>query len=258
VGRGTSELAEYAATDSVPYGARNDKEGSPIGYEAHYVIGSPVIAETDPDGSGDAKPDIFVATSEGAIFAFEYDPLANDKLYPKPGWPLLLPEAPREPSLVQLTRGRFSMVVQCQDGTVHMFDLPSTTSDTLTADWPCYGGDLGNTRSKLVGTPFRSPNHPTLHQGVDRARIALVRPMPARTGQEVVIEATKCEAVVLEVYDVSGRLVREAFRGSVLPGKTALRWDGRRANGTSAPSGIYWYQLRSHGGSDRRRIVLLK
>jgi hypothetical protein len=67
-------------------------------------------------------------------------------------------------------------------------------------------------------------------------------------------------AVRLQVFDVSGRLVRtlvdEYQAGS--PITRTISWNGRDDAGTPAPSGVYLYKLTAGGFTDTRKMVLLK
>ena len=54
--------------------------------------------------------------------------------------------------------------------------------------------------------------------------------------------------VRLDVFDLSGRLVRTAFDGELPAGTHEMRWDGRSAGGGRAPTGVYF--LRATAGRD--------
>jgi hypothetical protein len=255
----SEEIVTHTAVDSIPYGTRNDETGHPFDYGEQYPIGSPVVGDFDPDGEY-AKPDIFVTTSQGAIFCFEYDYQADPPLYAKPGWPLLLPDVAREPVLEQLDPedpGQFSLVVQCQDGALHVFDLPRKSSSTGSApDWGSYGGDNRNTRGKFICTSQRpTGDHADLKV---KATIRRVGPTPSHGPQDIVVSAAEETQLRLDLYDVSGRRVRGVFEGAIRPGSTILSWDGNLESGDRAPSGIYWYRLRSDSGTEVRRIVVVR
>jgi len=44
----------------------------------------------------------------------------------------------------------------------------------------------------------------------------------------------------VEVFDVSGRMVKQLASGSFQAGSHEFEWDGRREDGTQAPSGVYY------------------
>ncbi len=65
-------------------------------------------------------------------------------------------------------------------------------------------------------------------------------------------------AVKLDVFDVSGRLVKTLVDGFVEGGTQFANWDGRDARGAAVASGVYFYRLRASGFSETRKMVLLK
>ncbi len=69
--------------------------------------------------------------------------------------------------------------------------------------------------------------------------------------------------VTLNIYDVSGKLVRTLELGQKLPGyyldkSSAAYWDGRNSNGERMGSGVYFYSLRAGDFTAVRRMVLQK
>jgi len=64
--------------------------------------------------------------------------------------------------------------------------------------------------------------------------------------------------VTLTVYDVTGRRVR-TLTDTVWPaGEHVIRWDGVATSGAPAPSGVYFFRLKTAIGIDTRRGVLAK
>ena len=83
-------------------------------------------------------------------------------------------------------------------------------------------------------------------------------PNPARTEALVAFVAPKAGAVRLEVFDVAGRRVRDAFAGTVGAGRHVVRWDGRDAAGAAVGSGVYIVRLSGPGGAAvTRRVALI-
>jgi hypothetical protein len=60
----------------------------------------------------------------------------------------------------------------------------------------------------------------------------------------------------LSVYDLAGRRVTTLFDGIATAGPHTLVWDGRRADGRTAPNGVYQYTLRTAAGRRTRSLVL--
>jgi hypothetical protein len=63
--------------------------------------------------------------------------------------------------------------------------------------------------------------------------------------------------VEINVFDVSGRLVRKFSEVTENPGERAWEWDGRDEAGNKAPSGLYFYRVRIGTVFDRTRRMLL-
>ena len=117
-------------------------------------------------------------------------------------------------------------------------DTPSVILPvTLTVNTPTPAGqDLPDYTLALIGA-IPNPFNPT-------AEIQFV--LPASTSVE------------LDVYDVSGRLVRSLMAGRLGPGPHAVTWDGRDKAGRNVASGTYFALLRA--GQDRlvRSMVLVR
>ncbi|RKY99838.1 MAG: hypothetical protein DRQ04_06955, partial [Candidatus Hydrothermota bacterium] len=64
--------------------------------------------------------------------------------------------------------------------------------------------------------------------------------------------------VVLEVYDVSGRRVRELVRGEVARGEHRMEWDGRDSEGRLLSSGVYFLRLEGMGMRAVGKMVLVR
>jgi flagellar hook assembly protein FlgD len=64
--------------------------------------------------------------------------------------------------------------------------------------------------------------------------------------------------VRLELFDVSGRLVRRLVDAAMPSGNHQTTWDGRGLNGQCMPNGIYLF--RSIAGSElvERKMALLR
>lgn len=64
--------------------------------------------------------------------------------------------------------------------------------------------------------------------------------------------------VELSVLDITGRQVVTLFHGERGAGRYQVNWDGLTSDGGSAPSGMYWYVLRSEAGEMAGRMILSK
>jgi flagellar basal-body rod modification protein FlgD len=75
----------------------------------------------------------------------------------------------------------------------------------------------------------------------------------------VMFQSPGLASVTLEVYDVSGRLVKSQELGAVSEGQQTILWDGSSSNGETLSNGVYIIRLA--GGSERSataRVILLR
>ena len=64
--------------------------------------------------------------------------------------------------------------------------------------------------------------------------------------------------VKVQVYDLSGRLVRTLHDGTLPAGNNAVAWDGTRNSGDRVSSGVYYFRIQSRDGQDVVRVTVLK
>lgn len=64
--------------------------------------------------------------------------------------------------------------------------------------------------------------------------------------------------VRVEVFDVSGRLVRALFVGPITAGTHSFSWDGRDDEGRSNGSGLYFLRAQSAGGVQEMKLIRLE
>jgi subtilisin family serine protease len=62
----------------------------------------------------------------------------------------------------------------------------------------------------------------------------------------------------VQVFDISGRLVRTLASGAQTAGEHNLHWDGRDAQGQALSSGVYFYRLQTESGSVGKSLVLIR
>ena len=64
--------------------------------------------------------------------------------------------------------------------------------------------------------------------------------------------------VVLAVYDIRGRRVRQLVNSVHAPGQYRVAWEGTDSRGRALPSGVYFCRMSAPGFSAVRKMVLLK
>lgn len=87
-------------------------------------------------------------------------------------------------------------------------------------------------------------------------------PMPA-TGTTVAFTLAEAADVSVRIFDSQGRFVADLLPRSRQQGTVTLRWFGRDATGSDAPSGVYFLRLDARGAGGRvvtrsERIVLAR
>jgi hypothetical protein len=107
---------------------------------------------------------------------------------------------------------------------------------------------VGGIRFSGIPSPLPRPAL-TLHQN---------RPNPFNPSTSIKYELRGPGQVRLEVFDVTGRLVRTLVNGLVTDGPHYSLWNGRDDLGNAVPSGAYFYRLQTPRGVEARRMVLLK
>lgn len=64
--------------------------------------------------------------------------------------------------------------------------------------------------------------------------------------------------VLLQVFDITGALIKTLVNESVPSGSFVTKWDGKNSSGATVPSGTYIYQLKSNETTLSGKMMLLK
>jgi len=83
-------------------------------------------------------------------------------------------------------------------------------------------------------------------------------PNPFNPETRIQFSVKENSPVALEIYDVSGRLVRTLFESDNFLGNQTIVWNGLDQVGASVPSGVYLYRLNVSDKSTFRTMVLMK
>ncbi len=90
-------------------------------------------------------------------------------------------------------------------------------------------------------------------------RLLGAAPNPFNPRTTIRFESPDARVVDLQIYDASGRLVRDLLRGQhVDVGDYEAEWNGKDEAGRTVAAGVYFYALRAGAESDVGRLVLLK
>jgi hypothetical protein len=93
--------------------------------------------------------------------------------------------------------------------------------------------------------------------GANAFALSAPRPNPFSREARFALEMERGGTVQVSVHDLSGRLVTSLFEGEVSAGQHAFAWQGRRADGSAAPAGIYFVQVRAGAERLMRRTIFL-
>jgi len=84
------------------------------------------------------------------------------------------------------------------------------------------------------------------------------RPNPFNPVTTISYEVPAASKVTLNIFNVSGQLVRTLVDENVTAGAYSARWDGRADSGLEVASGIYYYEVTAGDFSSRHKMTLLK
>jgi hypothetical protein len=98
---------------------------------------------------------------------------------------------------------------------------------------------------------------------IKATRLMQSYPNPFNPETWIPYDLEKEAAVVIEIYNVNGQLVRRLDLGIQSRGRYASRekaayWDGRTQLGERASSGVYFYMMQAGSFADIRKMVILK
>jgi aminopeptidase N len=83
-------------------------------------------------------------------------------------------------------------------------------------------------------------------------------PNPFNAGTTIEFSIPKRERVTLRIFSILGEAMITLIDGQMEPGAQAVRWDGRKADGSLAPSGAYLYRLTTGSATVSRKMLLVK
>ncbi|MDP2808190.1 MAG: FlgD immunoglobulin-like domain containing protein [bacterium] len=83
-------------------------------------------------------------------------------------------------------------------------------------------------------------------------------PNPTRKMSNISYQLSSNQLVKLNIYDITGRLVKNLTDEKQAPGKYQLTWDGTDNRGRRAASGVYFYSLQTTEGRLSKKLIFLK
>ena len=85
-----------------------------------------------------------------------------------------------------------------------------------------------------------------------------VLPQPVNDFAEISFTLPDEAEVTLNVYDASGRLVRNLISGHMVRGRHTIRWDGKDVNGINVANGVYLLKLETPYGFAVKKLVVMR
>jgi hypothetical protein len=83
-------------------------------------------------------------------------------------------------------------------------------------------------------------------------------PNPFNAQTRIFFNLKKASDVKLNIYDLSGRVVKTLVNNHYNAGRTSVIWDGRDNRGIDVASGVYFYRLETSTGAETQKMVMLK
>ncbi len=247
----------YAATDGKLWVFDSDavvRPGFPVIYRS--ALGTAQATESTPSVGNidsDIELEILFGDESAKLHAFNHDGTEAA------GFPIQLnAEVRSTPALGDVDDDGFVDVALCGwDANVYVWELPTSWVPTLNP-WPSFRRDINNTgyfeRVDVTATQEPQATPAPLALALHGAN---PNPFNPTTAIDFDVPAGVKERVRLDIYDVSGRLVRTLVDGVVQPGQHSAVWDGSGHRGP-AQSGTYFAQLRVGRFTQSRKLVLLK
>jgi predicted outer membrane repeat protein len=149
----------------------------------------------------------------------------------------------------------------CEDP---LFCDPPSGDFALQEDSPCAPFSAPNPECDLIGawpvgcgTSSAGEHDPLAGQGLD---LGPGVPNPFHGGTQIAFRIPGTAGVTLaqlQIYDATGRRIRELAAGALPPGVHSVRWDGTNQAGARVAAGIYYCRLTSGGEHLVRPLVLV-
>jgi hypothetical protein len=106
-------------------------------------------------------------------------------------------------------------------------------------------------------TPSTSVDFPQ-HHPISHFKLFQNHPNPFNSSTIIAYDNPRGAKVVLRIYDVLGREVRELVNRWQEAGHYMVGWDGRNNQGEEVASGVYFYQLHAGDYTETRKSALIK
>jgi hypothetical protein len=84
-------------------------------------------------------------------------------------------------------------------------------------------------------------------------------PNPFNPTTTIVVDLEEfTDEALIEVYDITGRLVKTLYNGPINQYRIMVEWDGTNNAGNTLSTGMYFYRYRSANRDIMRKMILMK
>jgi len=85
-----------------------------------------------------------------------------------------------------------------------------------------------------------------------------VSPNPFTSVSSITFEIPEDGAVSIEIFDITGRMMRSLVDSQLYAGSHSLQWDGRSQSGEEVATGLYFCRIKSGGAVESAGMCLLR
>ncbi len=135
----------------------------------------------------------------------------------------------------------------------------AAVADSVVVEWPSGAVQVltGVTASQEIEIVEAAAVDAALPSGGRATRIRFLRPNPAAGATVIGYAVDRPTRLDLEIFDVSGRLVRSLVRQDVEAGEGEVVWDGRDHRSRTVGAGVYFVRLRADGRDQVSKAIRL-
>ncbi len=96
---------------------------------------------------------------------------------------------------------------------------------------------------------MKQPQSPQLFQNY---------PNPFNPGTNISFQITGAQNVVLQIYNIEGRLITTLIDNQLFAGRHEISWNGLDSKGYPVVSGVYFYVLKTGDFQSTKRMILMR
>ena len=208
------------------------------------ILSEPLIVDLD----GDGQVEVLAARKTGRIFAFESDgsmmsnfPIAIDG------------SIESTPAIEDIDNdGDLEIVIGSTSG-LEVIDIKSSAE--LMDSWSVYRGTMQRTGVYDVSVMSVGGKE---HIIPDKFYVSSNYPNPFNPTTRFYIDVPEAGNLLVTIYDVNGKLVKELINTYVNKGRVQSLWSGKNEFGMMSPTGIYFLRVETLSNYHVQKLALIK